>query len=47
MKIAGSFLKIQKDKDKVIELNNVSDQMHYDVMDGKFVSNKTIDIKEM
>ena len=47
MKIAGSFLKIQKDKDKVIELNNVSDQIHYDIMDGKFVSNKTIDIKEM
>ena len=47
MKIAGSFLKIQKDKDKVIELNNISDQIHYDIMDGKFVPNKTIDIKEM
>lgn len=47
MIIAGSFLKIQKDIDKIIELNNVSDQMHYDIMDGKFVPNKTIDIKEM
>lgn len=47
MKISGSFLKIQKDKEKVIELNNVSDQIHYDIMDGKFVPNKTIDFVEM
>lgn len=47
MKISASFLKIQKDKEKIIELNNYVDQMHYDIMDGIFVANKTIDFVEM
>jgi len=46
MKIAGSFLKIQNKKEKINNLNNCVDYIHYDVMDGKFVENKT-DIQTM
>ncbi len=42
MKISASFLKIQGDKKRVEELEKYTDYMHYDVMDGLFVSNKTI-----
>lgn len=47
MKISASFLQIQNDIEKVIELNKVSDGMHYDVMDGIFVENKTIPFEIM
>ncbi|MDO4975247.1 MAG: ribulose-phosphate 3-epimerase [Alphaproteobacteria bacterium] len=47
MKIAGSFLKIQNEIEKIIELDSIADQIHYDVMDGKFVSNTTVDICKM
>ncbi|MBQ9011236.1 MAG: ribulose-phosphate 3-epimerase [Bacilli bacterium] len=47
MKIHASFLKIQNEKNNVIKLNEVSDGMHYDVMDGIFVENKTIDFSQM
>ncbi len=41
MKIAGSFLKIQNQVEKINNLNNCVDYIHYDIMDGKFVENKT------
>lgn len=44
MKIAGSFLKIQDSKEKIDKLNNAVDQIHFDIMDGKFTENKTLDI---
>ena len=47
MIISTSFLKIQNDKEKIQKLNSVSDQMHYDIMDGIFVENKTIDFNQM
>ncbi|MBR3229554.1 MAG: ribulose-phosphate 3-epimerase [Bacilli bacterium] len=46
MKIAGSFLKIQEDIDKIKELEKRVDQIHFDIMDGIFTENKTI-IKEI
>ena len=47
MKIAGSFLKIKDDKNKIKDLEKCTDQIHFDIMDGKFTENKTniIDIK--
>lgn len=41
MIIAGSFLKIQDDKEKIEKLNEVVDQIHFDIMDGTFTENKT------
>ena len=46
MKIAGSFLKIQEDIDKIKELEKNTDQIHFDIMDGIFTENKT-KIKEI
>lgn len=47
MLIAGSFLKIQKNKSKIDELNDATDQIHFDIMDGIFTENKTLDLKEI
>ncbi|MBR3897976.1 MAG: ribulose-phosphate 3-epimerase [Bacilli bacterium] len=47
MIIAGSFLKIQNEKDKIDKLNKAVDQIHFDVMDGKFTENKTLDINDI
>ena len=41
MKIAGSFLKIKDDIDKIKELERTTDQIHFDIMDGIFTDNKT------
>ena len=42
MKIAGSFLKIADDKEKIKDLESVVDQIHFDVMDGKFTEKSTL-----
>lgn len=42
MKLATSFLMIQEDKEKIKEINEYTDYMHYDIMDGIFTENKTI-----
>lgn len=47
MLIAGSFLKIQDDKNKIDELNNAVDDIHFDIMDGKFTENRTLDLNVM
>ncbi len=44
MKIAGSFLKIQSDKEKIDKLNDAVDQIHFDIMDGKFTESPTLDL---
>lgn len=41
MKISASFLKIQDKEDKILELDQYTDYMHYDVMDGNFTESKT------
>ena len=41
MKIAGSFLKINNDKDKIDKLNDVVDILHFDIMDGIFTEKST------
>lgn len=41
MKIAGSFLKIQEDINKIKELEKCTNQIHFDIMDGIFTENKT------
>ena len=41
MKIAGSFLKIQDNINKIKELEKCTDQIHFDIMDGLFTENKT------
>lgn len=41
MIVSASFLKIQDNKDKILELDKCADYMHYDVMDGIFTENKT------
>lgn len=46
MKIAGSFLKIKDDINKIKELEKNTDQIHFDIMDGIFTENKT-DIEEI
>ena len=46
MKIAGSFLKIQDNINKIKELEKRVDQIHFDIMDGIFTENKT-DIKDI
>lgn len=47
VKIAGSFLKIQNDFEKVEVLDNVCDLVHFDVMDGKFTERPTLPIDKM
>ena len=47
MKISGSFLTIQDDQNKITKLNEVTDYMHFDVMDGKFTSRPTLPFKEI
>lgn len=47
MKIAGSFLKIKDDIDKIKELEKNTDQIHFDIMDGIFTENKTSFNKEI
>lgn len=41
MVVSASFLKIQDNEDKILELDRCADYMHYDVMDGIFTENKT------
>lgn len=47
VKIAGSFLKIQDDFDKIETLDRVCDLIHFDVMDGKFTEKPTLPIEDM
>lgn len=47
MKIAGSFLKIQNDLEKIKILENSVDQIHFDVMDGIFTENKTLELNDI
>ncbi len=47
MKIGGSFLKIQNNIKKIKELNDVCDNIHFDVMDGKFTEKKTESFETM
>ena len=47
LKIAGSFLKIQNEKDKIFNLSKACDLIHFDVMDGQFTEKPTIDISKM
>lgn len=44
MKITGSFLKIENDKEKIKELAKSTDQIHFDIMDGIFTENKTLEV---
>lgn len=41
MKVSASFLKIQDEEDKILNLDKYADYMHYDVMDGNFTESKT------
>lgn len=45
--IDGSFLKIGNDIEKIRVLNDVCDNIHFDVMDGIFTENKTISFSDM
>ena len=47
VKIAGSFLKVQSDFDKIKALDSVCDYIHYDVMDGRFTERPTLPINKM
>lgn len=47
MKISASFLKIQNDKEKIRKLDLLSDYMHFDIMDGNFVSASTVSYEVM
>lgn len=47
VKIAGSFLKIQNDFDKIKVLDHVCDLIHVDVMDGKFTEKATLPLTKM
>ncbi len=47
MKISASFLKIQDDKNKIKELDLLSDYMHFDIMDGNFVEATTVSYEVM
>ena len=47
MKITGSFLKIEDDKEKIKTLAQETDQIHFDIMDGIFTENKTIEIDKV
>lgn len=47
VKIAGSFLKIQNDFEKIKNLDNVCDCIHFDVMDGQFTDKPTLSLDKM
>lgn len=47
MNVAGSFLKIQDQKEKIKHLDKLVDQIHFDIMDGVFVPNKTASFEVM
>ena len=47
MKITGSFLKIEDDKEKIKTLAQETDQIHFDIMDGIFTENKTLEIDKV
>lgn len=47
VKIAGSFLKIQGDEDKIKSLAKVCDYIHFDIMDGKFTERPTFPLDNM
>ena len=47
VKIAGSFLKIQNNAEKIKELDSVCDCVHFDIMDGKFTEKPTLPVKKM
>lgn len=47
MKISGSFLTIQDDENKITKLNEVTDYMHFDVMDGHFTARPTLPFSEI
>lgn len=47
VKIAGSFLKIQDDMDKIKKLGEVCDYVHFDIMDGKFTKRPTFPLNNM
>lgn len=47
VKLSGSFLKIQKEENKIKKLDEVFDYVHYDICDGKFTERATLDINEM
>ncbi len=44
VKIAGSFLKIQNDENKIMSLDNACDIIHFDIIDGKFTDGYPTDI---
>jgi ribulose-phosphate 3-epimerase len=47
MQIAGSFLTIQDDKDKILSLVDTVDLLHFDVMDGVFTEKKTLPFNKL
>lgn len=47
MKIAGSFLKVQDNKEKIKKLEQSTDQIHFDIMDGIFTQNKTPELESI
>ena len=47
VKVAGSFLKIQNDFEKIKELDRVCDLIHFDIMDGKFTEKATLSLDKM
>ena len=47
VKVAGSFLKIQNDFEKIKELDRVCDLIHFDIMDGKFTEKATLSLNKM
>lgn len=47
MKIAGSFLKIQNNFEKIKKLDEVCDYIHFDVMDGQFTERPTLALSQM
>ena len=47
MKIAGSFLKINDNIEKIKQLNDACDNIHMDIMDGVFTEKATIPFEKM
>ena len=48
MEVSTSFLSDKDYKKTILELNKTNtDYIHFDVMDGKFVDNKNLSIKEL